>query len=322
APYAGSSPALSDGMLFSIGGDQKVYAFKDSLVSPVADFSAEPISGDAPLTVNFTDQSTGSPTSWSWEFGDGTNVTDQKASHTYTEAGSYTVSLTVSNAGGSDSETKTDYIVVSNPEVTDTTNPVIDSAVLFPANTTAGSKINIAVNATDNKEVTEVTAGNITLVKDSDGVWQGSITAPSSVGSYSLSIKAKDTAGNTAESSVPYRVLQRSGGANIAASPRSSSVAAGGNVSLAIKVKNTQNIDDTFKVRVSVSELPSAYQANTSWFDWTEKTVTLKAGQEVLIPIKVNVPEGTAAGRKLFRAYVNSETAALTGYDTGYLVIS
>jgi len=40
SPYAGSSPALSDGMLFSIGGDQKVYAFKDSSTSPVANFIA------------------------------------------------------------------------------------------------------------------------------------------------------------------------------------------------------------------------------------------------------------------------------------------
>jgi outer membrane protein assembly factor BamB len=318
----GCSPAIADNMVFSIGGG-KLYAFKErEVVSPVANFTATPTSGDAPLTVNFTDQSTGSPTSWSWDFGDGANATGQSVSHTYAAAGNYTVNLTISNAGGSDSEIKTDYIVVTSQETSDTTNPVIDSADMFPANTTAGSTINISVNATDNVELVEVTAGNVALVKDSDGIWKGSITALSSVGSYSLSIKAKDAAGNTAESSVPYRVLQRSGGASIAASPKSSNVAAGSNVSLNIKVKNTQNIDDTFKVRISVSELPAAYQANLSWFNWTEKLVTLKAGQEFLIPIKVNVPDGTAAGRKLFRANVNSETSTLTGFDTGYLVIA
>ncbi|MDI9395025.1 MAG: hypothetical protein QM426_06265, partial [Euryarchaeota archaeon] len=67
---------------------------------------------------------------------------------------------------------------------------------------------------------------------------------------------------------------------------------------------------------------PSAYQANLSWFDWTEKTVSLKAGQEILIPVEVNIPGGIEPGRKLFRAYVNSETSSITGYDTGYLLIS
>ncbi|NIQ09984.1 MAG: PKD domain-containing protein, partial [Gammaproteobacteria bacterium] len=38
---------------------------------PTADFAASPTSGTAPLTVNFTDLSSGSPTSWSWDFGDG-----------------------------------------------------------------------------------------------------------------------------------------------------------------------------------------------------------------------------------------------------------
>jgi parallel beta-helix repeat protein len=288
---------------------------------PDAAFAADVTSGNAPLTVNFTDQSTGTPTSWLWDFGDGTNTTEQNPSHIYTSTGTYSVSLTVSNDDGSDSEIKTDYIVVSTPETPDTTNPVIESVVLFPANTTAGSTINISVNATDDTGVTAVTAGDLQLTK-TDGIWQGSITAPSSVGNYSLSINATDAAGNTAETSVPYSVVKLSGGANIAVSPRASSVTAGNTVSLNLKVKNTQNIDDTFKVRISVSELPASYQVDLSWFNWTEKTITLKAGEEVLIPVKVTVPDGAASGRKLFRANANSETSSITGFDTGYLTIS
>ncbi|AKB32998.1 cell surface protein [Methanosarcina siciliae HI350] len=64
-------------------------------VIPVAAFTASPTSGDAPLTVNFTDESTGSPTSWSWDFGDGDTSTEQSPSHTYSKAGNYTVNLTV-----------------------------------------------------------------------------------------------------------------------------------------------------------------------------------------------------------------------------------
>jgi PKD repeat protein len=69
---------------------------------PVASFTASPSSGPAPLAVTFTDTSTGTPTSWAWNFGDGSTSTAQNPSHTYTSAGTYEVSMTASNAGGSD----------------------------------------------------------------------------------------------------------------------------------------------------------------------------------------------------------------------------
>ncbi len=70
---------------------------------PTAAFTSNVISGTAPLDVKFTDQSTGSPTSWSWDFNnDGTpDSTDQNPVHTYPIAGSYTVKLTVVNGAGS-----------------------------------------------------------------------------------------------------------------------------------------------------------------------------------------------------------------------------
>ncbi len=79
---------------------------------PVADFVGDPVSGIVPLTVDFSDLSTESPTTWDWDFGDGGSSTAQHPSHTYTAAGVYTVSLTVTNAGGSDTLTRTDYITV------------------------------------------------------------------------------------------------------------------------------------------------------------------------------------------------------------------
>ncbi|MFC1573421.1 S8 family serine peptidase, partial [Candidatus Eisenbacteria bacterium] len=82
---------------------------------PVADFSGNPTSGVAPLTVDFTDLSSGGPTSWSWDFGDGIGTsTAQNPSYTYDTEGSYTVSLTATNAHGSDTETKVDYITVTS----------------------------------------------------------------------------------------------------------------------------------------------------------------------------------------------------------------
>ena len=66
----------------------------------------------APLTVKFTDTSIGA-TSWSWVFGDGATSTDQNPQHIYSNPGSFTVTLTVSNAGGTSS--KNTQIVVATP---------------------------------------------------------------------------------------------------------------------------------------------------------------------------------------------------------------
>ena len=75
-------------------------------------FTANPTSGIAPLTVNFTDQSTNSPTSWQWDFGDGNNSTEQSPSHTYNDMGQYDVTLTSTNQSGFETETKTNFILV------------------------------------------------------------------------------------------------------------------------------------------------------------------------------------------------------------------
>jgi len=93
--------------------------------TPVADFSGTPTSGDAPLTVSFTDLSANNPDSWSWDFGDGGTSTAQNPTYEYTTAGTYSVTLTAANCAGSDVVTKTDYITVNEPPCTETT-PVAD----------------------------------------------------------------------------------------------------------------------------------------------------------------------------------------------------
>ena len=106
--------------------------------APTANFSATPINGSAPLTVQFNDQSTGPPTSWAWDFNNDGNVdsTEQNPIYTYNNAGTYTVKLTVTNAAGSDDEIKTDYITVlkSNVYVNITTsnpNPQVGDKVTY-----------------------------------------------------------------------------------------------------------------------------------------------------------------------------------------------
>jgi PKD repeat protein len=106
---------------------------------PVAAFTGSPTSGTAPLTVNFTDQSTGSITSWSWTFGDGGTSPAQNPSHQYTNAGTYTVTLTVTGPGGSDDEIKTGYITVS---------PCVAPVAAFVGSPTSGDAP-LTVNFTD-----------------------------------------------------------------------------------------------------------------------------------------------------------------------------
>jgi PKD repeat protein len=79
---------------------------------PAADFSANITSGKTPLAVAFADMSSGSPTTWSWDFGDRTNAEKQNPVHVYTAPGKYAVSLHVTNDDGDDTKTKTNYILV------------------------------------------------------------------------------------------------------------------------------------------------------------------------------------------------------------------
>jgi PKD repeat protein len=103
-----------------------------SLSAPMAAFTASPLSGQSPLTVQFTDQSTNSPTSWNWDFGDGQTSSSQNPSHIYTVSTTTTfiVKLTATNAAGNNTLTKSSYITVSKGVVTPVAN--------FTANVTTG----------------------------------------------------------------------------------------------------------------------------------------------------------------------------------------
>lgn len=80
---------------------------------PRAEFEASPRSGPVPLVVQFTDLSTGQIDTWFWEFGDGLTSTVQAPTHTYVLTGTFTISLTITGPGGSDTEVKAGYIQVN-----------------------------------------------------------------------------------------------------------------------------------------------------------------------------------------------------------------
>jgi uncharacterized repeat protein (TIGR01451 family) len=101
----------------------------------LAEFSADVTRGGTPLTVHFTDNSSGVIASYEWDFGDGGSSEEKDPVHVYQSAGNYTVSLTVTGQGGTNKKTKTDYITVTNPadlsvSLTDSPDPVLLGATL------------------------------------------------------------------------------------------------------------------------------------------------------------------------------------------------
>lgn len=93
----------------SMTGDEEL------VFPPIASFSAD-VTETCTGEVTFTDNSIFSPTSWLWDFGDGFTSTDENPSHTYTDDGTYTVTLTVENEAGEDVAVETSYIVVDRPD--------------------------------------------------------------------------------------------------------------------------------------------------------------------------------------------------------------
>jgi PKD repeat protein len=83
------------------------------VVAPVASFYGSPTTGNVPLTVSFTDVSSNTPTSWFWEFGDGTNSTLQNPSHAYTRSGFRTVNLTATNSAGANITVRSKFVRVN-----------------------------------------------------------------------------------------------------------------------------------------------------------------------------------------------------------------
>ncbi len=166
--------------------------------APIADFSAEPTGGTVPLTVEFTDESSGNPTSWEWDLdGDGDiDSTAQNPSFTYTAAGDYTVTLTVFNANGTDSETKSDLITAAlgpNALIAD-----------FTASPTSGTSPFVV-------EFTDTSSGNPTAWWwdfNADGEIDSTLQNPSATfvapGSYTIELIVSNGEDSDAETKTNY----------------------------------------------------------------------------------------------------------------------
>lgn len=120
---------------------------------PIADFSANKTTVAINETVSFSDESSFAPTSWAWDFGDGTTSTEQNPTHEYTEVGTYTVQLTVENENGSDTEIKENYIIVeqgiictSDPCPIETDNDFTETSIPYYTSQPMSYQVNTPID--------------------------------------------------------------------------------------------------------------------------------------------------------------------------------
>jgi gliding motility-associated-like protein len=157
----------------------------NAAAQPSPAFTATPVSGCTPLVVSFTDQTTGGATAWEWDLGNGTTSTQQNPTTTYFNAGLYTVTLKVTNAVGSNTLTKSQYIKVDD-------KPTVN----FAASSTAGC-FPLRVNFTDAS--TGGSAGIVSWEWDfGDGTLstqQNPLKIYTTAGNYSVTLKVTNAGG-------------------------------------------------------------------------------------------------------------------------------
>jgi gliding motility-associated-like protein len=161
--------------------------------APVPVFSSDVVEGCSPLVVSFTDQSTGAPTAWYWEFGNGATSTLKNPSTTFFEPGTYTITLTVTNANGSNTVTKANYITVyGKPEVSFS---VPDSTGCYPFpvqisdNSTASPGTVNTAWVWDLGDGTQSTEQNPTIVYQNDGDYTVSLKVTNNKGCWGVATK-------------------------------------------------------------------------------------------------------------------------------------
>ena len=140
---------------------------------PVADFQANAVTsctGD----IDFYDQSTGGPTSWAWDFGDGATSSLQFPSHVYTQDGQYTVTLISGNAFGTDTISIAQYITINRPDAPLTADVIICSPDSVTVNATANGTMSY-YDAEFNGNLLTTGPSYSTFLQQTDTVWVESV---------------------------------------------------------------------------------------------------------------------------------------------------
>ncbi len=196
--------AFAGSLVFTSNGGVSTNAVAGSAVTVMtADFTATPTNGNAPLLVNFTDVSVGSVTNRSWDFGDGNTSGDVNPSHTYSNAGIYSVTLTVSGPSGSSVTNLTitaTNVVSTLPSIT-IVRP--GNGMLYPPVTNLA--ITIVASATANNGVAisniEFFADGAKLGETTSNPGTNFLSNPT-FGSHAITARATDALGATNTSTV------------------------------------------------------------------------------------------------------------------------
>jgi PKD repeat protein len=172
----------------------KIAAFEFAPPPLMAEFSGSPTTVCPGGSVNFTDQSTGSPSSWNWTFtgGSPSSSSAQNPVVTYNTPGTYNVSLTVSDGSSNDTETKTGYITVSN---------LTADFSGSPTNVTVGNTVNFTDNTSCNP-----TSWNWSFPggTPSSSTAQNPVVTYNTLGNYSVTLVASNGASNDTEAKTNY----------------------------------------------------------------------------------------------------------------------
>jgi len=107
-------------------------------VIPVSSFTQDILTGPIPFTVHFTDLSTNTPTTWTWNFGDGGFSYTKNPTHVYTVAGTYSATVQACNAGGCNTSAGTIITPYTPAPTTVPTTAPITTATTAPYSTSAG----------------------------------------------------------------------------------------------------------------------------------------------------------------------------------------
>jgi vibriolysin len=177
---------------------------------PVAAFTGSPTTVTVGGSVSFTDQSTNNPTSWSWVFEGGTpgTSTSQNPTVTYNTVGTFDVTLTAYNSGGSDVELKSNYITVNAAP-----QPPVAAFTGSPTTVTVGGSVSFTDQSSNSP-----TSWSWTFEGGTPGTStsQNPTVTYNSVGTFDVSLTAYNIAGSDNETKVDYITVNPASGDEIA----------------------------------------------------------------------------------------------------------
>jgi PKD repeat protein len=277
--------------------------------APTADFSVNNSSGDIPLTVNFTNASSGEITGYAWDFdNDGiTDSTDENPSHTYADAGTYTAVLSVTGPGG----TTTTQTTIN------ATTPIIPPTANFTTDVTTGeAPLTVAfTNTSDGSDLTYA------WDFDNDGVIDSNVSSPSheyaTAGQYTAVLSITNDAG-TDSAQVTINVSESVAQVVAPVASFTTDVNTGtAPLTVTFTSNSTGTIDsfawdfDSDGIADNTTDNPATFTYNTAGTFNASLTVSNSAGSNT-IAIPITVTEALVAPVASFTTDVNTGSSPLT----------